>query len=189
MNKNKDPAVLFYTSDFLSGVADLTMAERGQYITLLCLQHQKGRLSKKTILLSVGKVSSDVLAKFRTDEEGCYYNTRMEEEIKKRAAYSQSRAKNRKGKSKSHISDIAERDETDENTPISEEEKATDEYISFTFSVMEYFTKNRFESSAIDFITYNESRGWRGIGGEDVRDDFTRYADRWEKTEKGKIYK
>jgi len=53
----KDPAFLFYSSDFLSGITDLTMEERGQYITLLCLQHQKGSLSEKTIRLSVLKYS------------------------------------------------------------------------------------------------------------------------------------
>ena len=41
----RDPAFLFYSSDFLSGIADLNMEERGQYITLLCVQHQKGRLN------------------------------------------------------------------------------------------------------------------------------------------------
>lgn len=28
MAKNKDPALLLYTSDFLTGVSDLTMSER-----------------------------------------------------------------------------------------------------------------------------------------------------------------
>jgi hypothetical protein len=60
----KDPAFLFYSSDFLNGVADLTMEERGQFITLLCLQHQKGTLTDKTIRLSLGSVSVDVLSKF-----------------------------------------------------------------------------------------------------------------------------
>lgn len=42
MAKNKDPAVLFYTSDFLGGAALMNMKERGQYITLLCLQRERG---------------------------------------------------------------------------------------------------------------------------------------------------
>ena len=70
----KDPAFLFYSSDFLNGVVDLTMEERGQYITLLCLNHQKGELTEKTIRLSVGSVSVDVLAKFKQDENGLLYN-------------------------------------------------------------------------------------------------------------------
>ena len=81
---SKDPAILFYTGDFLNGCTDLTFEERGQYITLLCLQHQKGHLSEKTIRLTVGSVSVDVLKKFIKDEESNYYNDRMDEEIKKR---------------------------------------------------------------------------------------------------------
>ena len=80
----KDPAVLFYTQDFLTGCTDLTFEERGQYITLLCLQHQKGHLSEKTIRLTLGSVSVDVMSKFLKDEQGCYYNERMEDEINKR---------------------------------------------------------------------------------------------------------
>lgn len=94
MTKNNDPAFLFYSSDFLNGVADLTMEERGQYITMMCLQHQKGALSEKTIRLCLGSVSVDVLSKFVQDENGCYYNERLREEINKRRMYSMSRKKN-----------------------------------------------------------------------------------------------
>ena len=94
MAENKDPAFLFYSSDFLVGVSDMTMEERGQYITLLCLQHTKGHLTKKNILVGVGQVSDDVLAKFTIDDNGCYYNERLEKEVNKRKAYSESRKKN-----------------------------------------------------------------------------------------------
>lgn len=91
---SKDPAFLFYSSDFLTGVMDLTMEERGQYITLLCLQHQKGHLNEKTICLSVGNVSVDVMKKFKQDSDGLFYNERTEEEIQKRSKYAESRRKN-----------------------------------------------------------------------------------------------
>lgn len=84
----KDPAFLFYASDFITGVQDLTMEERGQYITLLCIEHQKGRLSKKIIDLSVGNATADVMLKFKIDESGLYYNERLEAEIEKRKQYS-----------------------------------------------------------------------------------------------------
>jgi hypothetical protein len=90
----KDPAILFYSSDFLNGVSDLTMEERGQYITLLCLQHQKGSLSEKTIRLSVGSVSVDVMKKFNKDKDGNYYQERLKEEIEKRANFTESRRNN-----------------------------------------------------------------------------------------------
>lgn len=81
---SKDPAFLFYTKDFLGGISDLTMEERGQYITLLCLQHEKGRLTKKLIDINIPNLSEDVLNKFITDKEGSFYNTRLEVEIGKR---------------------------------------------------------------------------------------------------------
>ena len=83
----KDPAFLFYTNDFLSGIQDLTFEERGQFITLLCLQHQKGHLSDKLIKLSVGNAAADVMAKFRQDSAGLWYNVRLDSEIEKRAAH------------------------------------------------------------------------------------------------------
>lgn len=91
---NKDPAFLFYSSDFLTGCLDLTMEERGQYITLICLQHQKGHISEKTIRLCLGSVSVDVMKKFKQDPDGLFYNERIEEEIKKRSVFIDSRRKN-----------------------------------------------------------------------------------------------
>ena len=98
MADNKSPAILFYTGDFLNGCSDLTMMERGQYITLLCLQHQKGHLSQKNITLSVGDVSPDVLAKFKVDADGLYYNERMDIEMEKRSKFVSSRKENGKKK-------------------------------------------------------------------------------------------
>ena len=87
----KDPAFLFYSSDFLTGCIDLTMEERGQYITLICLQHQKGHLSSKMISLAVGAVSPDVMSKLKQDDDGLYYIKRVDEEIAKRVAFAESR--------------------------------------------------------------------------------------------------
>jgi uncharacterized protein YdaU (DUF1376 family) len=91
---SKDPAVLFYTGDFINGCACLTLEERGQYITLLCLQHLSGHLSEKTIRLTVGSVSVDVISKFKVDDDGLFFNERMDEEIKKRMQYLDSRRNN-----------------------------------------------------------------------------------------------
>ncbi len=92
----KDPAFLFYPSDFLTGVSDLTMDERGQYITMLCLQHAKGILSEKTIRLCIGSVSVDVLQKFEKDNNGNYFNQRLNDEIEKRSSFVDSRRENGK---------------------------------------------------------------------------------------------
>lgn len=85
----KDPAFLFYSSDFLTGVTDLTMEERGQYITLLCIQHQKGRLTPKMIQIAAREASNDVLSKFCKDDQGNFYNERLEVEAKKRSEHAE----------------------------------------------------------------------------------------------------
>ena len=59
MANNKDPAVLFYTSDFLSGCALMDMRERGQYITLLCLQRERGHMTMQEIIRAVKKPSNE----------------------------------------------------------------------------------------------------------------------------------
>lgn len=93
----KDPAFLFYPSDFLTGCQDLTMEERGVFITLLCLEHQKGRLTEKIIRLSCGNATAEAMAcamaKFRQDPAGLWYNERLEKEIEKRAEFSQKQSK------------------------------------------------------------------------------------------------
>lgn len=91
---SKDPAFLFYSSDFMTGCSDLTMEERGQYITLLCLQHQKGHLSEKTTRLTVGSVSVDVLKKFTKDADGNFFNERLEKEILLRQKFIDTRVEN-----------------------------------------------------------------------------------------------
>lgn len=83
----KDPAMLFYTSDFLTGVTLLSMKERGQYITLLCLQQQMGHMSLGQMQTAVGRLTPALLAKYVQDENGLYYNRRAEEEILKRQAH------------------------------------------------------------------------------------------------------
>lgn len=104
----KDPAFLFYSSDFLSGTMLMTDEEVGQYIKLLCLQHQKGHLKEKDILNICKSYNEDIFSKFTKDEEGNYYNERLEYESNKRKAYSESRRNNRKKKeeNKTHEEDM-----------------------------------------------------------------------------------
>ena len=86
---SKDPAVLFYTSDFLTGTAFFNDAQRGQYIKLLCEQHQIGHIPPEHMLEVCKTADSPVIRKFVTDDNGYYYNERMEEEIEKRQQFSE----------------------------------------------------------------------------------------------------
>lgn len=90
----KDPAVLFYTSDFLTGTMTMTNEEIGMYIRLLCLQHQKGRLTEKDMLFICNTYVEAVFDKFKKNGDGLYYNDRLEKETIKRKEYSESRRRN-----------------------------------------------------------------------------------------------
>lgn len=195
---SKDPAFLFYSSDFLSGVQDLTMEERGQYITLLCLQHQKGRLTEKLIRLSCGNaaasirhlsgiVSADVLAKFRQDENGFFYNERLEVEIEKRKVHSlkqSDRAKEgwKKRKEKSDAAAYAmamplEDENENENKDVIKKERSVFKKPTIEHC-QEYFTqKQSTTTEAIKFYQFYESKGW--MVGKNKMKDWQAAASGW----------
>ena len=56
----KDPAFLFYSSDFLSGTMLMSDEDVGKYIRLLCLQHQKGHLKEKEMLNICKEFNEDI---------------------------------------------------------------------------------------------------------------------------------
>jgi hypothetical protein len=91
----KDPAVLLYTQDFLTGTFLMTNEQVGKYIRLLCLQQQNGGLCEADMLQICGEKDDKIWAKFDC-ENGHYYNKRMLLETKKRSAYSESRRNNAK---------------------------------------------------------------------------------------------
>ena len=71
---------------------------------------------------------------------------------------------------------------------VAPSEEAEDEWsdgednTAIELKITEYFIKNSYLSSPSSFIAYNSARGWRGFGGEDVRAEYVRYADEWERS-------
>jgi len=100
----KDPAVLFYTSDFLSGTFTMDNEQVGKYIRLLCLQHQKGKLTEKDMLSICKAYDSEIWDKFKV-EDGLYYNDRMLNETVRRQKFSESRRNNAKSPKKESTSE------------------------------------------------------------------------------------
>ena len=96
----KDPAILFYTSDFLTGTFTMTDEQVGRYIKLLCLQHQKGILTQKDLDFVCRGEDVEVFAKFTKDEHGNFFNKTLRENAERRKAYSESRRNNLKKKEK-----------------------------------------------------------------------------------------
>jgi hypothetical protein len=90
----KDPAFLFYTSDFLTGTYLMTDEQVGKYIRLLCLQHQQGHLTENHMVSVCKTYDEAIWSKFTKDENGMYFNERMETEIEKRQNFVDSRRLN-----------------------------------------------------------------------------------------------
>lgn len=83
----KDPAFLFYASDFMTGTMFLTDDEVGRYVRLLCVQHQHGGLIDKAIFNSAVGSSVALRSKFIETEDG-FFNKRLMEEMEKRGVKS-----------------------------------------------------------------------------------------------------
>ena len=94
----KDPAVLFYTSDFLSGTITMNYELRGKYITLLCIQHQQSFLTDEDFESILTENDKRVKDKFEKQSDGTYVNLKLKTESERRKSYTESRRNNRKGK-------------------------------------------------------------------------------------------
>ena len=82
----KDPAFLFYSSDFLTGTMFMTNEQAGLYIRLLCAHHQHGgRIDTNVLRTQCDSITngSIVYQKFEHDDLGSY-SLRLDEEMKKR---------------------------------------------------------------------------------------------------------
>ena len=91
----KDPAVLLYTQDFIVGTITMTHEQRGKYIMLLCLQHQKeGKLTLNDLKQYLNEEDIIVAEKFPLHADGYYYNDRMQMEIENRKLFTESRRLN-----------------------------------------------------------------------------------------------
>ena len=87
---SKDPAFLFYSSDFLTGTMFWTNEQVGLYVRMLCAQHQHcGRIDTNVLRTQCDSITNGqlVYAKFKHDELGSY-NERLQIEMEKRAAKS-----------------------------------------------------------------------------------------------------
>jgi len=89
---DKDPAVLFYTSDFLTGTSRFSDEQCGQYIRALCSQHQEGMFTKDELFQILKSYDSPVWKKFKQCDDGLFYNERMQKEIEKRVSYCESKS-------------------------------------------------------------------------------------------------
>lgn len=94
----KDPAFLFYPNDWIGGTLGMTFEEKGAYMELLMMQFNRGHMTERMIGQTVGQLWVNIKDKFKVDDNGMYYNERLETEKEKRKAFTESRRNNINGK-------------------------------------------------------------------------------------------
>lgn len=94
----KDPAFLFYPGDWNNGTMGMNFEEKGAYLELLIMQFNRGHMTELMIARMIGQLWDNVKCKFVQDDQGLWYNERLEEEQNKRKLYSNSRRNNKLGK-------------------------------------------------------------------------------------------
>ena len=99
----KDPAFLFYPGDWLGGTLTFNRAHKGAYMDLLMAQYSTGHMSIDDIKTVLGPDfdlmwESKLKRKFKIDDNGLFYNHKLEDVINSRRGFTQSRVNNLKGK-------------------------------------------------------------------------------------------
>lgn len=99
----KDPAFLFYPGDWLGGTLTFSRSHKGAYMDLLMAQHSSGHMTIEDIKTVLGTDfdpmwESKLKSKFKQDDNGLYFNQKLEEVMAERAGYKQGRLENLKGK-------------------------------------------------------------------------------------------
>lgn len=167
----KDPAVLFYTSDFLTGTMMMSDDQTGKYIKLLCIQHQKGFLTEKDMMKICIVRDEDIFEKFEKIGEN-FLNKRMQSEAEKRKNYSLSRSNNRKKKNEdiNNISNSSVKDMDNENINenINKDLKKKKKGKSHLFSESPFFDialfEKQFENTDYQYcdlrIYYEKVKNW-----------------------------
>ena len=175
--ENKDPAFLFYSSDFLTGTMFMSDAQLGKYIKLLCVQHQRGHLTEKDMLNICKRYDKDIFSKFVKDNDGNYYNVRLQKEIDKRKNYSRSRSENRKSKI------------TFENICYSYVKHMENENIN-RINVIEYINKNKLNNIIELLIEYfNYRKSIRIPNNQSIIDELILFLKPYSKKEQEQIIK
>ena len=176
----KDPAFLFYSSDFLTGTMFMSNEDIGIYIKLLCVQHQNGVIYQKDMSkICIGH--TEVMQKFQVDEKGNFFNARLREEIQKRLKYSESRRNNRNSKkdmnniSNTYVPHMENENENenkdinlDKEGVIGETNQVAKIPPDFRF-VEEYFNIKGHPEEAERFFNYYQSNGWK-VGKNKMKD-------------------
>jgi uncharacterized protein YdaU (DUF1376 family) len=197
----KDPAFLFYSSDFLTGTMFMTNEQVGLYIRMLCAQHQHGgRIDTNVLRTQCDSITGGdtVYNKFEHDEYGSY-NSRLEIEMQKRrekADKARASVNKRWEKRTQYDSNTNVLRSESENENVIEDKKEKKggaggkkrkqvEFVAPTMQeVIQYFQDNGYSKDAAErAFLYYDSRQWHNRDNKKVEVWKTTMVNNWFKPE------
>lgn len=153
---SKDPAFLFYPSDFLTGTMFMSNDQLGIYIRLLCSQHQHGGIISKPAFNSLVKDDELIRTKFIETETG-YYNERLTIEMEKRNKKSNNMSETAKlvwERRKEQQNTIALQKQSKRNTKV----KKNDTNVIQTVNVNEDINKTELEIAMFHYLEMRKKK-------------------------------
>jgi uncharacterized protein YdaU (DUF1376 family) len=184
----KDPAFLFYPGDYVSGTMGMTFEEKGAYMDLLMLQFNRGHMNTHMIQHTVGHLWNQVKCKFIQDNEGLWYNVRLDVEKEKRKTFTESRRNNMKPKDKpsyetpyeTHMQHHMDSHMENENENINKDINTNKSKCSFEQAFEYMANKISIDLAKIEaekFVNYYTSNGWKV--GKNPMKSWTHAANTW----------
>lgn len=190
----KDPAFLFYPNDWLGGTMGMTFEEKGAYMDLLMMQFNRGHMTSHMIGQVVGQIWDNIKHKFTKDDEGLWFNERLDIEKNKRKAYVDSRKNNKIGKNQhtkkrghmtSHMENVNENENKDNKE--GKKQKIINPELK---EVVEYFRDNGYTSdSAKKAFEYYSVADWHDSKGSKVKNWKQKMRGVWFKPENKEVKK
>ncbi len=184
----KDPAFLFYPGDYVSGTMGMTFEEKGAYMDLLMLQFNRGHMNTHMIQHTIGHLWEQVKCKFIQDDEGLWYNVRLDVEKEKRKTFTESRRNNMKPKNKpkvepsyeTHMQHHMDSHMENVNENINKDIITNKSKCSFEQAYEYMANKISLDKAKIEaekFVNYYESNGWKV--GKNTMKSWTHAANNW----------
>lgn len=169
----KDPAFLFYPSDFLTGTMFMNNEQIGIYIRLLCSQHQHGGIIDKISFNSLVGDNQLLKSKFIESETG-FYNERLTIEMDKRNKKSNNMSETAKevwAERKAKKNTIVLQKQNKSKTKVKKNDTIAIQSINVNIDIIkDYFTDNGYSiESAEKFFNYYSVADWTDSKGNEVK--------------------
>lgn len=199
----KDPAMLWYWSDWNSGTSLLSRFLKGCYIDILHAQFNNGHLSLEEIKICLGADFGSswptLQKKFKQDETGLFFNERLELEINKRKNFSESRRKNVSKRYKPTYVDtsVEHMNIHMENTNRNKDEiknslGKSENHLQTTPKIEEvervFLQQGGTKEMALHFFNHHEAMGWkiRGTPIKNFSPLIGNFITNWKENQNGK---